>query len=48
MVTMALTVDTSASAISALNRPATPGPNSFDAATAPTAITPFISSSGAA
>ncbi len=48
MVTMAFTVETSESAISALKMPATPAPNSFEAARAPTATTPFISPSGVA
>jgi len=45
-VTSAFTVDMMQIAIRAAKTPATPGPNSFCAASEPTAITPFICSSG--
>ena len=48
MVTMAFTVETMASAISAEKVPAILAPNRLEAESAPMAITPFMLSSGVA
>ena len=48
MVTIAFTVASSETAIAAAKNPATFGPKRCEAASAPTARTPFIFSSGTA